>query len=92
MKEQDIKTEMRLFALESLVCQHAAATFSQMPRDVFDAQKKQALDKTATAPLFAAVGDPATSDLLSAEFHESLQRLYEMIQSHLDKNKTHLTR
>lgn len=40
MSEEAIKNEMRLFALESVVCQHLATIYQQMPREVFDAVQK----------------------------------------------------
>jgi hypothetical protein len=91
MNEDDIKIEMRLFALESLFCQIVASIFEQQPRAIFDAVKTQAL-AGSDKPIFAAVGDPVTSDLLSGEFHEALKRLYEMIQHHLDNNQKHRTK
>jgi hypothetical protein len=80
--EDSIQTEMRLFALESIVCQHLAGIYQAMPRAIFDEVKKQAAEgaKKQTFPGLGAV----YSDLLSAELLTSLERLYGIIQHHLD--------
>jgi len=86
MTEDQIKTEMRLFALESIVCQRFATHYLQMPREIFDAIQKQAIEgaQRQTFPEF----DPAFSDLLSAEFQASLERLYGMIRRNLEIVRT----
>ena len=81
--EDTIKTEVRLFALESIVCQNAAAQYMTMPRAIFDAVKQQALQSVQTNALFPGL-DPAYSDLVSAEFEAAVTRLYGMIEHHLD--------
>jgi hypothetical protein len=43
MNEQAIKDEMRLFALESIVCQHLATAYQQMAPKIFEAVPLQAL-------------------------------------------------
>jgi hypothetical protein len=80
--EDAVKAEVRLFALESIVCQTVATLYQAMPREVFDAVKRQAVEgaKKRTFPGF----DAAYSDLIAAEFEAALARLYSMIQHHLD--------
>jgi hypothetical protein len=80
--EDTIKNEVRLFALESIVCQNLATVYLSMPREIFAAVQKQALDGAKKQP-FPGL-DPAYSDLISAEFEAALERLYSMIQHHLD--------
>jgi hypothetical protein len=82
MDDNWIKNEMRLFALESIVCQQAATLFQMFPREFFDAAKQQAM--TGTEGRVFPGFDPALSDHLSAEFQTALIRLYGMIQHHLD--------
>jgi hypothetical protein len=89
--EDNIKTEVRLFALESIVCQLAAGVYRTMPRAVFDAVKQQALQSTQTQALFPGL-DPAYSDVISAEFADAVERLYSMIQHHLDTVERHQQR
>jgi hypothetical protein len=84
MNEETIKNEMRLFALESIVCQHVTALYQTMPREMFDAAQKQAVAGTQR-PIFR--GAAATSDLLSAEFQTALERLYGMIQHWIEQRK-----
>jgi hypothetical protein len=80
--EDSIKAEVRMFALESIVCQFAASQFQTMPRAVFDTVQKRALEgaQTHVFPGF----DPAYSDVVSSEFEAVLKNLYSMIQHHLD--------
>ncbi len=80
--EDTIKTEVRLFALETIVCQNLATVYQSMPREIFDAVKQQALNGARTHA-FPGL-DAAYSDLISAEFEAALARLYSMIQHHLD--------
>jgi hypothetical protein len=82
MNEREVKAEMRLFALESVFCQIAATIFQQMPRAIFDGAKRQAIEG-AQKQTFAG-GDAAESDLLSAELQIALERLYDLIEHHLD--------
>jgi hypothetical protein len=88
--EDIIKAEVRLFALETIVCQNLATTYQAMPREIFDAVKKQALEG-ARKQAFPGL-DPAYSDLISAEFEAALARLYSMIQHHLDTVQKHRQR
>ena len=80
--EDTIKAEVRLFALESIVCQTVATLYQVMPREIFDAVKKQAIEGARTQA-FPGL-DAAYSDLISSEFEVALARLYSMIQHHLD--------
>ena len=88
--EDAIKNEMRIFALESIVCQHFATFYQTMPREVFDAVQKQAIEGMQQQT-FAGV-DAAHSDLFSAELQTSLERLYGMIRHHLDSAQTSQSR
>ena len=85
MTEQEVKNEMRLFALESVICQHLATFYQSMPADVFAAVQKQALEGTRRQTFAGA--DAATSDLFSAELETAVERLYKMIGSHLEKSR-----
>jgi hypothetical protein len=80
--EDAIKAELRLFALETIVCQSVASLYRTMPREVFDAVKQQAIESARKKP-FAGLG-AAYSDAISAEFEAALARLYSMIQHHLE--------
>ena len=80
--EDAIKNEVRLFALESIVCQNLAAAYRAMPREVFDVVKQQAMQSVRNQPFPGF--DAAHSDLISAEFETAVERLYAMIQHHLD--------
>lgn len=83
MTEDQIKIEMRLFALESIVCQHLAGYYKTKPRKLFDTIKQKAVGGTQQ-PIFE-IDDPVLSDLFSAEFQVAVERLYGMIQHHLDR-------
>lgn len=83
--EKHLKDDVRLFALETIVTQYLATVYTQMPREIFDAVQKQSISG-ARGLTFPAV-DAATSDMISAEIEEAMDRLYKMIQSHLDKTK-----
>jgi hypothetical protein len=82
MSEQAIKNELRLFALESVVCQHLAQLYQMLPKGTFDAVRKQAIEGTKRQTFAGA--DAAYSDLFSAELEEAIERLYGMIKHHLD--------
>jgi len=88
--EDAIKNEMRIFALESIVCQHFATLYQTMPREFFDAVQKQAIEG-AQKQTFAGA-DAAHSDLFSAELQAGLERLYGMIRHHLDSVQTRQSR
>jgi hypothetical protein len=80
MTEDEIKSEMRLFALESLVCQQSAILF-QLVRGSFEIARQQMKSGTQR-PVFGG-DDPALSDLLSAELEQAMDRLYKIIETHL---------
>jgi hypothetical protein len=86
MTEDSIQAEMRLFALESIVCQHFATLYLTMPRAIFDEVQKQAIEG-AKEQTFPGV-DAAQSDLFSAELQAALERLYGIIRANLDKPQT----
>jgi hypothetical protein len=86
MTEDAIKNEMRLFALESIVCQHLATVYQTMPREIFDAVRRQAIEGTKRRTFAGA--DAALSDLFSAELQIAIERLYGMMKNHLDKSQT----
>lgn len=85
MLEQAIKTEMRLFAVETLVCQVGATLLQLAEPEVFTAMREQA-KLGAQRQTFKGF-DAAYSDLLSAELEAAIDRLYGMIESHLEKAK-----
>jgi hypothetical protein len=80
--EDAVKAEARLFALETIVCQSLATLYQVMPREIFDAVKQQAIEAARRQP-FPGLG-AVYSDAISAEFEAALQRLYSMIQHHLE--------
>jgi hypothetical protein len=63
--EDAIKNEVRLFALESIVCQNLATVHQAMPREIFNAVKQQAMQSVRTRPFPGF--DAAYSDVISAE-------------------------
>ena len=80
--EDAVKAEVRLLALETIVCQVVATLYGAAGRDVFEVAKRQTMEgarKQAVPGL-----DAAYSDLISAEFEAALERLYSIIQHHLD--------
>jgi hypothetical protein len=85
MNEKEIKDELRLFALESIVCQHLATIYQTMPPDVFDHVYKMAIEG-ARRQTFAGA-DAAHSDLFSAELESAIDRLYGMINHHLEMSR-----
>jgi hypothetical protein len=78
MNEQSIKDEMRLYALECLVCQLYALIYRVLPAGAPELTQKAWRDG-ARKQTFGK--DPALSDLLSAELEIALDRLAEM-QNH----------
>jgi hypothetical protein len=81
MTEEAIKAEMRLFALESIVCQLWAMTFLQPPPGSFEKTRAAWLEGAKKQTFRGA--DAAESDLLSAELEIALERLASMQKSHL---------
>lgn len=84
MDEKAFKSEMRLFALESLVTKMFAVmcTFDPNPGDIFKRMSKAMLDAAGQAS-FPGWGDPAKSDLTSAELENYMSRLMEMTAANL---------
>lgn len=80
MDEQKVQNEMRLFALESIICHHLATVYLSLPREIFPAVRRATIEG-AKKRTFAGV-DAAESDLLSAELETAINRLYKMIESH----------
>lgn len=80
----DLKNEMRLWALELLVCQLYALEMKRNGNASFALTliRDQMLSAARTSG-FSGV-DPATSDLMSAEFESAIDRLFSMTQSNLD--------
>jgi hypothetical protein len=79
--ERRIKLEVRLAALEDVLCQYAAALYAVQPQ-FLDFVKRRAL-AAARTKTFPGYG-PFYSDLISAEFEEALQRLYSAIEQHVN--------
>lgn len=82
-KEEITKQEMRLFALDSIVCQLLATYYGALPAGAFDAVRKHAIEGTRRQTFAGA--DAAHSDLYSAELEAAVDRLYGMIGKHLEK-------
>jgi len=89
--EDAIKAEVRLFALESIVCQFFGSLYRKVPRADFEAVKQRAVAgaRQLTFPGFA---DAAYSDATSAELEAAIERLYQIIQQHLESGQTDQTR
>jgi hypothetical protein len=83
MDEQQVQNEMRLFALESIICHHLATVYRSLPPEIFPVVRRQAIEG-AKKQTFAGA-DAVTSDLLSAELETAIQRLYNMIGTHLER-------
>jgi hypothetical protein len=77
MTEDEIKLEARLFAIEAAVCQLLVALLFQSDDDplaALEIQRKQWL-AGAKQKTFPELGDPALSDLMSAELEAAVDRL-----------------
>ena len=75
MIESEIKAEMRLWALENLVCNMFAVSCLQQPSPLAIAEEtRQVMLAGARGRAFPEV-DAATSDLLSAELESAAARL-----------------
>jgi hypothetical protein len=74
--EEKIKDEMRLYALECIVCQFYAVLSRVLPAGFLDMTQKQWLEGARTKTF--GRDDPAFSDLLSGELEDALRRLVEM--------------
>jgi len=80
-KEDIIKAEMRIWALECLVCQLWALVYQLLPPDAPALTQKAWIDGARQQTFPGA--DAVTSDLYSAEFESALSRLAEMQNSYL---------
>jgi hypothetical protein len=82
--EQAIKAEMRLWALECLVCNILAmiAASQSDPNELMQKTRDQMISG-ARQHAFPEV-DPAMSDLLSAELETAITRLMDMVGSQID--------
>jgi hypothetical protein len=74
--EEMIKAEMRLYALECLVCQLFALFGKTLPPGMLEETHKAWIEG-ARKKTFGG-DDPAFSDLLSAELEDALKRLVDM--------------
>jgi hypothetical protein len=81
MTEAEIKAEMRLWALECIVCQHWATWLISLPKGVPDEIHKQLIDG-AKKNVFPGV-DPALSDHYAAELEAAIQRLVKMQREYM---------
>jgi hypothetical protein len=89
MDEQTIKAEMRLWALEVLVCNIFAiiAASDTNPNELMTKTRDQMI-AGARQRTFSEV-DPAMSDLLSAELEAAVTRLMEMANSQIAMLQRH---
>lgn len=85
--EAAIRSELRLFALESAVSLWIAAQYAADPdgQEKFGRWKAAILDNLESFVFPGALRDPALSDHLSAEFRDSLERLLRFQEEHLDR-------
>jgi hypothetical protein len=86
MPEDEIKSEVRLYAVESL----AATLFAMLclmnagdPRADIAEVRRQTIDG-ARLRAFPELDDPVTSDLYSAELESAVDRLMEMATEQID--------
>ncbi|WP_027055704.1 hypothetical protein [Mesorhizobium erdmanii] len=81
MNEDELKGEVRLYALEWMICQMASVLLraSGDPAGILAKTREQAL-AGARQKTFANV-NPAVSDLLSAELESAVDRLLTMTQT-----------
>ncbi|MGP0088473.1 MAG: hypothetical protein ACLPKB_00680 [Xanthobacteraceae bacterium] len=79
MTEDEIKAEMRLWALEVLVC-NLVAIWSLTDRNPADLlrQTREQMIEGARKRTFPEAADPALSDLYSAELESAVARLMDM--------------
>lgn len=81
MTEAKIKAEMRLWALECIVCQLYAILYKTLPPGFSELTFKAVIDG-ARKNTFPGV-DPALSDLYSAELEVALTRLVMMQREYM---------
>jgi hypothetical protein len=82
MTEAEIKAEMRLWALECLVCQLGAIMFQLLPGNGAQLALQALLDG-AKKNVFPGV-HPALSDHYAAEFESATQRLAKMLREYME--------
>jgi hypothetical protein len=86
MTEAEIKMEMRLYVLETLVANTLALTCCAAepadPVKAFDAAKKQMLG-AARKQSFPQLDDPAMSDLYAAELEAAVVRMTSMVDEQI---------
>jgi hypothetical protein len=87
MTENEIKAEMRLYALECVVCQMMASIFFQSAGSralsALEEQRKAAISG-AREKAFPEFRDPAISDAASAELEIAVARLADMGKAYLE--------
>ena len=86
MTEAEMKAEMRLYALENLVCVWFAAMSATGPEPERGfAGLREAMLARAQILTFPSLG-PALSDLAAAEFEAATDRLLKLQESYLDRD------
>jgi hypothetical protein len=85
MDEDALKLEMRLYAVELFVVNILAlhCLNTKPPLETFEKTKEQMLTG-ARQQTFPRVGDPATSDLLSAELEDALRVILTMVKTQIN--------
>lgn len=87
MTEDEIKAEMRLYILETLVSNvlaiNCCAAEPSDPKGAFAKAKKQMLG-AAQIQSFPQLGDPALSDLYAAELESAVARIASMVDEQID--------
>jgi hypothetical protein len=87
MNEDELKAEMRLYAVEFLTA-NLFAMFCLMtspsPRETLATARRQMID-SARSQTFPGLDDPAQSDLFSAELESAVDRLMEMGNAQIDR-------
>jgi hypothetical protein len=89
MNDKEIKLQTRLYALEVMVSNLYVINLasSGYPKEVLEAirGKLLVLAREVTVPST----DPATSDLIAAEFEDALSRLLSMVGDQIDRTQEH---
>lgn len=87
MTESEIKAEMRLYVLETLVANMMAITCGAAepadPKGAFAKAKAQMIG-AAKIQSFPQLDDPALSDLYAAELEAAVARLASMVDEQID--------
>jgi hypothetical protein len=82
-EQQWIKNEMRLYALECLVCQLYALVYQMVPPGASELTQKAWIE-SARQQTFPGM-DSALSDLFSAELEVALDRLVKIQDAYLER-------